>query len=343
MKGRQQLVRMQLNKILASLQPTIINVHNLHSATVAGWSSEMIDVCTKYAPVVWTLHDMWSFTGRCVYSHNCRKFLNGCDAACPTPTEYPALAPKKIAPAWRERQHLIAGASRLAAVTPSIWLGEEARAGLWSRQKVEVIPNGLPLDIYHPVDRGLARNYFGIKAEGPVLLVVSWSLNDWRKGGQLLIEAVKSISYRPLTIITMGEGQLPITAEGIHVHALGRVDDEQVKVLAYSVADMLVHPALMDNLPNVVMEAIACGVPVAGFPVGGVPDMVRPGQTGWLAPEVSLAGLMVVLQMALNDWEQGVDLRNSCRAVAEAEYGLELQAERYMTLFRNLIDQSPEK
>ena len=113
--------------------------------------------------------------------------------------------------------------------------------------------------------------------------------------------------------------------------------------LAYNAADLFIHPALVDNLPNVVMEAIACGIPVVGFPIGGVPDMVRPVQTGWLASEVSPEGLARAIDIALNDVKQGLDLRHSCRAVAEAEYSAGLQAQHYLSLYQSLCDKHQDQ
>jgi len=123
--------------------------------------------------------------------------------------------------------------------------------------------------------------------------------------------------------------------EGVEERALGHVDEERV-VLAYNAADVLVHPALADNLPNVVLEAMACGTPCVGFPVGGMPEMVRVGRTGWLAGDVTAQALAEALDEALTAIERGVDLHSSCRAVAEAEYAASIQAQRYLRLFESL-------
>lgn len=328
-----------MGRLMVNLQPDIINIHNLHWATSAGWSPKIVERCAQYAPTVWTLHDMWSFTGRCAYSYDCRRFLSGCGPSCPTPMEYPALQPNRIAGAWRARRNVLSACPELAAVTPSYWLAREASAGLWAAHQIFTIPYGLPTEVYRPVDPVLARAALDVPADRPVMMVAAQSLSERRKGGGFLAQALSQVAHRPLTLLTLGHNQISIDAPNIRVHPLGYIDHERTKVLAYNAADLFVHPAPVDNLPNVVMEALACGTPVVGFPVGGVPDMVRPGQTGWLASEVSSNALAVAIRNALEELDHGVDLRASARAVAESEYDDRLQAERYTALFATLVDQ----
>ena len=323
----------RLRALLARVQPDVINIHNLHAA---GWGAELVALSARHAPTVWTLHDMWSFTGRCAYSYDCRKFISGCDASCPTPTEYPSLDPALIARAWRLRRRLFAQHADLVAICPSDWLAQEARAGLWAGHRVQVIPNGLPLDRYVPLSRELARAALGVNSSGPVLLAAAQELTMRRKGGETVVKAIGQIRSRPLTLITLGHGHLPVASEGIRLFSLGHIDHERTMVLAYNAADLLMHAAPVDNLPNVVVEAIACGTPCAGFAVGGMPDMVRGGLTGWLAQDVSATSLAGVVDDALAGIQQGVDLRSSCRTIAEEEYDAQLQARRYLALFGSL-------
>ena len=338
-RGRwdERILHNSLTSLLEDLSPDVINVHNLHKATREKWSAELARICADHAPTVWTLHDMWSFTGRCAYSYDCEKFLVGCDAACPTPEEHPPLAPDQIAQAWNKRRLLLSSKPNLLAVAPSRWLAREAKRGLWAGLRVEIIPYGLPLDVYHPIDRALAREALGINTPGPVLMMAAQILTERRKGGEILEGALTRLSRRPLTIITLGSGEPGFRAEGVHVHQLGYVDHERTKVLAYSAADIFVHPAPVDNLPNVVLESLACGTPVVGFAIGGVPDMVRQGQTGWLCDAVSSEALADALEEAFRDFDHGINLRGSCRRVAETEYDSSLQAQRYTALFRSLI------
>jgi glycosyltransferase involved in cell wall biosynthesis len=334
-----QSAQRRLDEVLDILSPDVVNVHNLHgygAARKAGWSPDLVEICANHAPTVWTLHDMWSFTGRCAYSYDCRKFLTGCDATCPTPTEHPALAPKKIARAWESRRQLLSAQHHLVAVAPSRWMAHEAQAGLWASHRVEVIPYGLPLNIYRPLDRVSAREALGIRARGPALLLAADNLTERRKGMSVLLEALQFVSHRPLTLLIMGTGSLTHDKKEIFHFHLGYLQDEHHKVLAYSAADILVHPAPVDNLPLVVMESIACGTPVVAFTIGGLPDLVRPGQTGWIADVVSSQTLASKIQQAINDLDHGMDLRPTCRQIAENEFDADLQAQRYLQLYRSL-------
>jgi len=331
-------VHQRLNSMLAELSPDIINVHNLHKATDKHWTPKVVSSCAQHAPTVWTLHDMWSFTGRCAYSYDCTKYLTGCDSACPTPEEHPPLAPARIAGAWTTRRLELRNNPSIVAVTPSNWLALEARRGLWLDHRVEVIPYGVPLDAYFPVDRDEARQAIGIATRNPVLLMVAEFLEDRRKGAEILQHALQKLS-RPVTVITLGNGRLNLSPKDIHLHELGFVEEERLKRMAYNTADVFVHPAPVDNYPNVVMEAIACGTPVVAFAIGGLPDMVRPGRTGWLCDSVSSGALAATLEAALKHLACGIELRDTCRAVAETEFGASLQSQRYLDLYLSLVSE----
>ena len=334
LKLRESTTERHLDGLLRRLRPDVINVHNLHGAA---WSPRLVSLCARHAPTVWTLHDMWSFTGRCAYSYDCSKFRVGCDLSCPTPDEYPSLAPKCVMPAWKARRRLFKDHPAIVAVSPSTWLAQEAQSGLWGGHRVEVIPYGLSLDKYLPVDRGIARAALGVVDQGPVVLVAAQHLGERRKGGQLLADALTLSQTRPLTVLTLGSGQNAAEIEGVHWQPFGYIDHERTKVLAYSAADLVIHSAPVDNLPLVVMEALACGTPCIAYRVGGLPDIIQAGVSGWLADDVSAAALASVLDNALAAIAAGTDLRSTSRALAVARYSLTSQADRYLQLFQTMV------
>jgi glycosyltransferase involved in cell wall biosynthesis len=323
----------ELARIVRHTRPDVINVHNVHYAQFAGWSEQMLRICAQHAPTVWTLHDMWSFTGRCIAAYDCEKFVTGCDATCPTPGEYPALPPARIAAAWRRKHELLAELPDVVCVTPSRWMAAQAGRGLWRNHRIEVIPYGLPLDVYRPGDREAARRALGLEAGRSVALFTAQVITDRRNGADLLLAALRQGPARPITVITVGQGALQSPASGVPVVSLGTKERESDRVLAYNAADFTVYAAPVGNLPNTILESLACGTPAVAMPVCGVPELVRTGTTGWLAPEATAAGLAGALRAALRDLARGEKLRESCRYVAETEFGQPLQAQRYARLF----------
>ena len=341
-KWDRSVVKKRLHRILRDALPDVIHVSNLHSATWAGWSEHLLAVCRSHAPTVWTLHDAWSFTGRCVYFFDCRKFLTGCDETCPTPNDYPVLAPDRIAGAWDSKRRLLTELSDLVAVSPSAWLAREAEAGSWRNHRIEVISNAVPLETYYPIDRGAAREALGMKNGGTVLLAAAHNFEDPRVGGDLLIEALKAVSAGPITVMTMGRGSLRFEIDGVTHHPLGYVKDERTKMHAFNAADLFVSSAPVGNQPLVCLESIACGTPVVALGVGGLPEIVCSGKTGWLAASISSISLARALEEAIRDLGRGTNLRESCRRVAETEYCPETHAVRYLELYAELSERRTE-
>ncbi|MSU78869.1 MAG: glycosyltransferase [Gemmataceae bacterium] len=324
-----------LKQALSEIRPDVIQLNNVHGAADWGWGPWMVETCLQFAPVVWTLHDMWSFTGRCAYAYDCERFVAGCDATCPTANEYPRLALEQIGPAWRERRTLYARhLQRLTIVTPSRWLASQARRGLFAEHRIDVIPYGVPAADQIP--RREARMALGLAADGPVLLLAAVDLRERRKGAHILRELWSNKPHCPLTLLTMGSGVVPVADSPIRVHSLGYVADDRTKTLAYAAADALLHPAPVENLPNTVLEVMASGTPTIALPIGGLPELVRQGVTGWLAERATSDGLSEAIDAALRAIEFGVDMRATCRAVAMAEYSLRLQGERYRTLIEGV-------
>lgn len=329
----------KLDVYLDETKPDVINVHNLHGFD---WAPDLVETCARHAPTVWTLHDTWSFTGRCTFNYDCRKFIDGCDESCPTPKEYPALQARLIAGAWKNRKRIFLQNPALSCVSPSRWLARLAGEGMWHGHVVEVIPNGLPLNLYAPVDQELARKALGISTNGPLLLVVAQNLGERRKGVSLLVKALQLAGANSISLATMGSNHEPYLEAGVPIFPLGYIDHERSKVLAYSAADLLVHPSLADNFPNVILEAMACGTPVVAFRVGGIPEMVQEGITGWLAEQISPESLALAIRTALESLKSAKDVRTRCRTVAEAQYSDELQGHLYVDLFERLITREPE-
>jgi glycosyltransferase involved in cell wall biosynthesis len=305
----------------------VVQLHNTHGSY---FSHSALPLISKRRPVVWFLHDMWAFTGHVTYSYDCERWRHGC-VSCPYLDEYARLPRDTASLLWRWKSFLYAR-SQFTIVTPSKWLGRLAGSSpLLGRFPVHVIPNGVDLERFRPRDRRAARERLGLDPHRPTVLFAGADLADRRKGGALLVEAMRRLD-RDVQLVVAGGAGVP----GLGATPLG-VLDEQRMADAYAAADVYVLPTRADNLPNTAVESIACGTPVVAFSVGGVPEVVRHLETGYLAPPEDAAALAEGLRTLLDDDELRARLGANARALAEAEFAIEQQARRLADLYASVL------
>ncbi|MGD8623438.1 MAG: glycosyltransferase family 4 protein [Anaerolineae bacterium] len=321
----------------------VIQLHNLHGRF---FNYHLLPRITAAKPVVWTLHDMWAFTGHCAYAYDCRRWQTGC-YACPllVGEQRQLVEPgptllDRTRTIWRRKRNLY-GQSSLHLVTPSRWLGNLASDSILAQAgEVEVIPNGVDLHTFAPMDPQAARACLGLPAEAKVILFVAEKLSNRRKGFDLLLEALAHLpDLAGLELLTIGTVESREALGRFRCRELGRLDDEGLMSLAYNAADLFVFPTLADNQPLVVLESLACGTPIVSFDIGGVPEMVRPMETGFLADYRDPVHLARGISVLLEDEALCARLGRRCRAIAVAEYGLELQSKRYQALYQRAIEE----
>ena len=311
------------------------DVYNLH------WIGGFIDPLPLFQntqqPVVWTLHDMNPFTGGCHYNVGCRRYESSCG-------QCPQLGSSKEGDLSREvwnykqaayQQAIESG--RLQIVAPSEWLASEARSStLFGDASVHVIPYGLDHNTFRPRDTEGTRNALSIPSDHRILLFVADSTRNYRKGFDCLQEALSGFDQDNVTLVSIGSNEPEVEASTPHIH-LGQISSDTLLSVFYSLADLFVIPSRQDNLPNTVLESMACGTPVVGFDTGGIPDMVRPGKTGWLAEVENTRALRSAITEGLSKDAKQNRMGTQCRKVVETEYTLEIQAERYRELYEQMI------
>lgn len=318
-------------------QADLLNLH---------WVSTFVDFAAFFrtvrgrVPVVWTLHDMNPFTGGCHYSTGCDGYLQEC-GKCPWLGSHKQndLSQRTLRRKQKALKHV--PSEMLHVVSPSRWLAEQARASsLFGRFEVHVLPNCLDTDAFQPRDRDTARRALQIPPDAKVVMFAAANPEMPRKGFHLLVDAISAMdeSDRPM-LLTLGQGAPAVPDTLAHKH-VGAVYDERLMSLVYSAADVLAVPSLEDNLPNTVLEAMACGTPTVGFEVGGIPDMVRPGRTGVLAPAGDVAVLSEQIQSVLNDPQQLERMGALCRETAVREYSQKVGAQRYKELYESILSQA---
>jgi glycosyltransferase involved in cell wall biosynthesis len=322
--------------LVASLPAT--DVLNLH--WVAGFLDyrRFFSALPKASPLVWTLHDMNPFSGGCHYALGCERFKSCC-GACPQlgsrdPNDLTAAIHARKADALKR---LSPQTTRI--VTPSQWMANEAKgSSLLGRFDIQCVPNGVDTQIFRPRGREAARARLGLPQDRAIAMFSSHVVQNHRKGFDLLAEVFRSLPKDPpVTLVSVGASAGAETKLDERHHPLGEIRDETDMSFALSAADVFVCPTRADNFPNVILEAAACGVPTVAFDVGGVSDLVRPGETGLLAPANNVPALRDAIMATLSDATMRERLSGECRARAVARYSLEVQAGAYRNIYEELL------
>lgn len=288
-------------------------------------------------PIVWTLHDMWAFTGGCHYSRGCEHFKNEC-GNCPfLKNPSPNDLSNRV---WRRKQALFP--KNIQFVTCSEWLAGVARSsGLLKNYSVTAIPNPIDTAIFKPLteaERQAFRAEKGIRPDAHVLLFAAMKVNEERKGFRFLLEALQILKAQQpdfkLDILVLGKSEPEaLAALPYPVHTLGLVQEQSALVQAYGAADVFAIPSVEDNLPNTVMESLACGTPVAGFATGGIPEMVGHLQEGFIAPQGNSKALAEGIFEILEGKTPLEKYREAARRKVEANYTNAVVAGRYMQVY----------
>jgi glycosyltransferase involved in cell wall biosynthesis len=291
-------------------------------------------------PVVRTLHDMNFFTGGCHYDAGCGKYARGCGACPQLGSNDPQDLSRRI---WLRKYAAVKNVApdRLFLVTPSRWLAEEAKRSPFLKDfSVTVIPNGVDTEVFRPRDRGFAREVLGIAQHARVVLFVADSLNRPFKRFSLLVQAVNEMgNAADLLLLTVGRGKGDVPVRVAHRH-LGHIGNARLLSLVYSAADVVAVPSSQDNCPLVVLEGLACGVPVVGSAVGGIAEIVRHGVTGLLVPPEDAGALRAALQALLDEPSRRAEMAIRCSQQALEEHSLRLQAQRYLALYERIWKQA---
>lgn len=290
-------------------------------------------------PIVWTLHDQWAFTGGCHYAHSCTNFQTHCHH-CPY-----LKKPGEQDLSYRifERKKAFFQEANIHFVTPSQWLANEGkRSALLRHAPFTVIPNTLDQTVFRPQDRADASAQLGLEATPqPRLLFGSANITDPRKGFRYFAEALTLLHQQhpelEPEILVFGKGRSYLFNELPYpVRHLGVLTTEADVVAAYNLADALVVPSLEDNLPNTILESMACGTPVVGFRTGGIPELIDHEQNGFLASATSAQELANGLAFILTHPTPHT-LREHARQSAETRFSEEVISSHHTELYSALL------
>ncbi|HAL82497.1 MAG TPA: glycosyl transferase family 1 [Mucilaginibacter sp.] len=273
-----------------SRQASVLNADILHLHwTNSGYLSinNLKKLFETGKPVVWTLHDMWAFTGGCHYAGDCGHFVNECGNCWMLRDS----GDNDISSSgWLRKSGMLKSAKNIVFVTCSHWLADVARtSSLLKDFRIETIPNPIDTAVFSPKDKNAAKLKWNISPKAKIILFGAANILDRRKGITYLVEALHHLKsdypdVEDVEIVIFGKNKsFDVNQLPFKVHELNVITSQNDLAELYSLADVFVTPAIEDNLPNTIMESLACGTPVVAFNTGGIPDMVEHQQNGYLA------------------------------------------------------------
>jgi len=322
---------------IKSISPDIVNLH-----WICGGMLRIEDLKRINKPIIWTLHDMWAFTGGCHYSDGCERFQQDC-GNCPqlnriSKNDFSRSILRRKKKSWADLD--------ITIVAPSNWLAECAKkSSLFKDRRIEVIHNGLDLNLFKPVDKTTARRIWDLPMDRKLILFGAMSAtSDHRKGFDLLYDGLKKLAVKwsdkaELVVFGASEPESPPDF-GLSVHYMGSLHDEVSLSVLYAAVDVMVAPSRQDNLPNTVVEPLACGTPVVAFDIGGMPDMIDHKLNGYLAKPFDTSDLAAGINWVLSDPERHRALSQAARKKTMEKYSLETQAKKYASLYENLLNKT---
>lgn len=324
-----------LLRYIEETHPDVIHLHNIHNHYVhVGRLFEYIK--EHNIPVVWTLHDCWSFTGHCAYFDyvHCDKWKTNCHD-CPSLRDYP--------PTWffdrtdknyKLKRKTFTGVKNLTLVTPSRWLANLTRESFLKEYPVETINNGVDTNVFRPTENNI-KERLGISNKKMLLAMAS--VFDRRKGTDYLLQLPQLLNDdEVLVLVGLGENQKKLFSKKRCI-GIGRTNSVNELAGFYSAADVFINPTLEDNFPTTNIESLACGTPVVTFNTGGSPESVD-GIVECVVEKGDIQGLLKSVRELTSKGKYFYTA--NCVEKARKRFNKDIQYMKYVELYKKIFDKS---
>jgi len=330
-----------LDRYLTAHPTDLVNLH----WTCAGMLS--IESLAKIpVPVIWTLHDMWSFTGGCHYSEEgCENYQVAC-GNCPLLTR---RGDNDLSARVLSRKRKAFEELNMTLVSPSRWMAEKAqKSSLFHNTRIRVIPNGLDLSLFSPTEKSTAKQLLNLPTDRMLILfgAMDATINP-RKGFDLLLDGLNHLSKHwrnTVELVVFGSSGMNLCKPGgFNAHFLGEIHDDTKLAALYSAASLMIVPSRQDNLPNTVSESQACGTPVVAFNIGGLPEMIEHEKSGYLAKPFDTEDLAQGIEFVLNSQKRDQGMSLAARKCAEDKFSGRQMARKYLSLYQSVLTCNDKK
>lgn len=309
----------------------IIHLHWINQGFLSLKDIEALVKLNK--PIVWTMHDMWPCTSICHHARDCEKFQTGCKSCF-----FLKSKGKDISTSVFDKKLSLYKDANITFVGCSRWLSGRAKKSYLLQDKTVLsIPNPIDTEVYHPMDQGMARELLGLPSGKKLLLFGALNVTDKRKGIDYLIAALRKIEKPDVELVVFGQvkddirGLFPVP-----IHSMGYLSDESKIVALYNAVDIFITSSLEENLPNTIMESMACGTPCVGFEIGGIPEMIDHKINGYVTNYKDANDLANGIQWVLEHGDRQA-LSDACVKKVQENYTEEVVAKKYLELYKSII------
>ena len=315
-------------------QADVIHLHWINQGFL---SLNDIDLILKSGkPVVITMHDMWYFTGICHYSGECKKYRRKCKEC---PLIHGCMGTDLARKVFHKKMMMFKN-SKIVFVGCSQWITSLClQSKLTKGNTVLNVPNPININEYAPAPKKEMRRIWNLPEDKILILFGSQRITDRRKGFDLFCEACKIICHNQdiagrIGVVVLGEDSDTVKSQiPFSIYPVGYLSNSRDIVQIYNAVDLFVTPSLQDNLPNTIMEAMACGTPCVGFNIGGIPEMIDHKQNGYVAEYRNAEDFATGIQWCLDEEHYPTLCTNARQKVVES-YREENIAHRYTEIYR---------
>jgi len=296
--------------------------------------------------MVITLHDAWLLGGHCVHSFDCEKWKTGC-GNCPHLNIYPVVKRDATAYNWRLKKNIYAK-SRVYISTPSQWLMDKVEKSILMPAiiKKKVIPNGVDLNIFCPKDKKSRRKKLELPTKAHILLFISDGIESHWRDYNMIEEVVMRLSQKkldsPLLMICLGWEAQAKKFGNTEIRFLPYQKSLELLSCYYQASDILLLSSKADTFPTVTLEAAACGVPVVATAVGGIPEQIENGKTGFLIPSGDSKQMADKVEKLLNNNDIWNSFSLRAAEVSRERFNLEDQIEKHLCWYSEILEEWPK-
>jgi glycosyltransferase involved in cell wall biosynthesis len=314
-------------------RPTLIHCHNLHSNY---FDLRVLPSLSQQVPVVLNVRDEWLLTGHCAYSLGCERWKTGC-GRCPNLTIYPSVRRDGTAYNWRRKRDIYAR-SRLYITAPSRWLMDRVQESMLRGVQYQMIPNAIDLAIFHPGNRNAARCNLGLPLNARIVLLTAHStFKDLATMEAALARINRPTASEDLLFICLGRnGSEQPLGQGLFRYA-GFERDKQRMALYYQASDVYIHAALGEAFGKTIAEAMACGTSVVATAVGGIPEQIEDGVTGFLVPPFDVESMSRAIERLFVNENVRKQMAESAATHARKRFGLDRQVADFLEWYEEIL------